>query len=409
MRISTALFAGFLASAAVAQEAVTVTTAPGYTQQLWYSLVNGTQGTAALNEWDLAFEINGGFTAGVLVNTAAGAHVYQAPYAVADWATLDTAGLASGWTELQNSDTSWSTGALNQYISGEFDLGWGVYNMVTHVVAGDSIFVLHTAAGEWKKLRIDALSAGVYGFTYAALDGSLEHSATIAKSDYTGKDFAYWNIANNAAIDREPLSEQWDMLFTKYITNIGIWYGVTGVLQNKGVHIAQVGGVPPAEASWEGATYSSLINTIGYDWKYFDMENFEYVIDDSLTYFVQDVPGNLWKVVFTGFGGSATGDISFTKELVSAAGIAEQAPQGQVVVYPNPVSNGSTQLVLNVPSTRADIAVYDLSGKQVIHTAVTGLTPLAVRTLDVSGLTAGTYVVRVTHAGGVLTSKLIVQ
>ncbi|HEX2616192.1 MAG TPA: T9SS type A sorting domain-containing protein [Flavobacteriales bacterium] len=411
MRISTALLSALLFSAAQAQETVTVTTTPGYAEQLWYSLADGPQGHAAANQWDLAFEINGGFTVSVQVNTAIGERVFQSPYTVAQWAQVDTLGMAAGWPALIGSDTSWSYGALNQNISGEFDLGWGSYNMATHVVVGDSVFVLQLANGDWKKLRIDALATGVYTFTYSALDGSSEHTGTIAKADYTGKNFAYWNMSTNAVIDREPQTGSWDLLFTKYTTLLGpgMPYGVTGALQNKGVSVAQVNDLPPAEATHEGQTYASAINTIGYDWKYFDMTNMVYVIDDSLTYFVKDLPGNLWKVVFTEFGGGATGDITFTKELISAVGIDEPAPAGQVVLYPNPVENGQVQLVLDVPATQADVAVFDLTGKQVAGARFGSITPLAVRTLDVSTLAPGTYAVRVQHAQGQLVSKLVVR
>ncbi|MFT3885823.1 MAG: T9SS type A sorting domain-containing protein [Flavobacteriales bacterium] len=409
MRITTALFSALLFSAAQAQETVTVSLTPGSAEQLWYSLTDGTQGHTALAGWDLAFEINGGSNAAVLVNTAGQDHVYQSPYTVAQWDALDTNGLADSWVELQNSDTTWSVGALNQNLNGPFDLGWGVYNMATHVVAGDSIFVVKLSNGDWKKLRVDGLSSGTYTFTYADLDGGMEQTGSITKSNYPGKNFAYWSMTTNAAIDREPVSSSWDLLFTKYYTDLGImWYSVTGVLQNKGVEVAQVGGVPPSEASPDGAVYSTDIHTIGHDWKNYSFSAGAYVVSDTLTYFVKDVHSNLWKVVFTAFT-SSTGDFTFTKELVGHTGITEQAAAGQVVVYPNPVSNGQAQLVLDVPATQADVLVYDLSGKQVISTRFGGLTPLTVRSMDVSALTAGTYVLRVQHAQGAIISKLIVQ
>src|SRR5262245_1214944 len=82
---------------------ITVTTGAGNAQQTWFNLLNEPATTRPLAEWDLAFEINGGFNAGVLVNTAKGMKVYQAPYTMADWASVDTNGLAAGWTELHNS------------------------------------------------------------------------------------------------------------------------------------------------------------------------------------------------------------------------------------------------------------------------------------------------------------------
>ena len=397
-------------STAVAAQ-ITVTTGPGNQQQSFFNLLNETATTRALAEWDLAFEINGGFSAGVLVNTARGTKVYQSPFAIGDWASLDTNELAASWPELQNSDTSWSWGALNQGISGEFDLGWGIYNMITHVVAGDSIQVLKTAGGAWKKLRIDALAGGIYSFTYADLDGSAQHSGSIVKGDYAGKNFAYWSFDTNAAVDREPLSADWDLLFTKYITNVGIWYGVTGVLQNKGVAVVRVAGVPPAEATDPFSTaFDPYINTIGYDWKSFDMGTFTYVIDDSLTYFVKDVPGNVWKIVFTAYGGSSTGDISFTKDLISAAAIDDRANMAQVfAIHPNPVLGGAARFVVDVPASGAVLSILDVNGRMVKEEAFAGGTGFTAITIDLSGTTPGMYNALLRSGTSISTAKFIVE
>jgi hypothetical protein len=390
---------------------ITVTTAPGNQEQTFFKLSDETATTRPQAEWDLAFEINGGFSAGVLVNTAKGMLVYQAPYAVADWNTVDTNGLASSWTELQNSDTSWSWGALNQGISGEFDLGWGIYNMITHVVVGDSIYVVKTSAGDWKKLRIDALGAGTYSFTYAALDGSAPQTGSIAKADYTGKNFAYWSFDTNAAVDREPLSADWDLVFTKYITNVGMWYGVTGALQNKGVGVVQVNGLPPDEVTdpWASA-FDPLINTIGYDWKVFDMGTFTYVIDDSLIYFVKDIPGNVWKIVFTAYGGSSTGDITFTKDLMSAAGVTENPQSAQLFsVFPNPVTGGSAQIVIDAPAGKADLTIMDMNGRTVKQDVFSNAGGLTGRIIDLRGMAPGLYTLRLDYGSSISSTRLAIE
>lgn len=369
---------------------ITVTTGPGNGQQAWFNLLNETTTARPLAEWDLAFEINGGFSAGVLVNTAKGHKVYQAPYTVADFAVVDTTGMALGWAQLQNSDTAWGAGTLNQHISGELDLGWGVYNMITHVVVGDSVFVVKKSDGTCVKIKIDALSGGTYTFTTANLDGSGEVNGSIAKADYPERNFAYWSFDTNAALDREPANDGWDLLFTKYLTDVGIWYGVTGVLHNKQVEVARVDDAPSgANADPWAVGFDHRINTIGSDWKYFDMGTFTYVIDDSLTYFVKDVPGNVWKIVFTAFGGAATGDITFTKELLSAATIPEPtATDAPLLAWPNP-AHGTASVLVDVASLNAELSLVDRTGRVVRSERVAA--GLQVRTLDLAGLPAGLY------------------
>ncbi len=395
---------------ASAQTTVTVTTGPGIAQQTWYKLTTDAVTSAALAEWDIAFEINGGFNAGILANTQKGLQVFQSPYSVADWTTLDTTGMAAGWTVLHNSDKDWSLGALNSDVDlDNYNLGWGIYNTVTHVVAGDSIYVVRLTSGDVKKLRIDALSAGTYNFTYANIDGSDEQVHAVAKADYVGKNYTYWSMATNSALDREPAAADWDFVFGKYITDIGQWYGVTGVLQNKGVEVVQVGGTLPADATMDWTAFDTTISAIGYDWKAFDMNIFQYVVDDSLTYFVKDIPGNLWKVIFTGFGGSTTGDITFTKELLSATGVNETTKANTFVIYPNPALDGMVNVVIDATQSTGNLSVIDLSGKIVRQEMLNGLNGLSTRTIDIAGLSAGVYTMQFASNNVSMFSKLIVR
>ena len=38
-----------------------------------------------------------------------------------------------------------------------FDMGWGIYSMITHHVTGDSLYAIKTVGGDWKKLWIQKL------------------------------------------------------------------------------------------------------------------------------------------------------------------------------------------------------------------------------------------------------------
>ncbi len=403
MRALLLLPAALLLAQASAQTPVTVSIAPGYAEQVWYSLGNGVVATAPKDNWDLAFEIDG-FTASILVNTQkAGVEVVKSPFAIADWNSVDTTGLAT-WPRAHNSDTSWSFGALNQGpFADEFDLGWGNYNMITHVVAGDSIFLVHLGTGTWRKLRIDGLATGTYAFTHANLDGSDELTGQIVKSAYANKNFVYWDLGTNTLVDREPAKDSWDLSFVKYIAFIPQPYGVTGVLQNKGVEAVGMDGMLPADADWTNVPFSAHINTIGFGWKSFDMQNMQWVIEDSLSYFVKDLAGNVWQLVFTGFGGSATGDISFTQELVSATGLAEQAPAAALHAWPNPTADG--RVCIDAVGARVlGIDVLDASGRQVMGLGATGGSTVV---LDLGALGAGTYTVRLRTDRGTAHTRVL--
>lgn len=411
MKHFTLLASLLFASGIAAQTTVTINTAAGNADQVFYNLLTDAQTTAPLAEWDLAFEISG-FSSSILVNTAKGHKVYHTGVAVADWATL-TAPNEGSWHELNNSETNWSEGALtygSTINDGGFNLGWGTYNMTTHTVAGTEVYALNLGGTTWKKLRIDGLAAGTYNFTYADLDGSAEVTGTLVKSGFTGKVFGYWDMTNNVAVDREPAATDWDLVFTKYISDLGVmWYGVAGVLQNPVVEVAQLDGVDPVASDWLDADgqFSADINMIGSDWKSFTGGQYVYVEDRA--YFVKDVAGNVWKLIFTEYGGSATGTMTFTKELASLTSVNEVGFAGTAVVYPNPVEGGVAQLLLDVPAADAFVTVHDLSGKQVHADRIGGIAPMSVHTLDLSTLATGSYVLRVQHAAGVVTSKVIVR
>ncbi|HEY0978330.1 MAG TPA: T9SS type A sorting domain-containing protein, partial [Flavobacteriales bacterium] len=221
-----------------------------------------------------------------------------------------------------------------------------------------------------------------------------------------------WNLLTNEAVDREPLTADWDLLFTRYMSNVmGTMYAVAGVLQNKTVEVAQLDAVDPSAAVAADAAgfYSADMNIIGSDWKSYNIDAGAYEYVEDRAYFVRAVDGAVWKLIFTAYGGGATGAMTFTKELMSATDIADAAANGTAVVYPNPVSGATVNLLLDVPSSNVMMEVYDLTGKRLMNRNVTGLSAMSVRTLDISALTPGAYVVRFVHGKGIATTKLIVE
>jgi hypothetical protein len=411
MRLATLSSALLLALTVAAQTTVTVSTAPGNADQVFYSLQNGEQATAPLAEWDLAFEITG-FTSSILVNTAKGLLVYETPAPFSAWESVNAPDEAN-WTLIHNSETTWSVGALNHGNNLEqpdgFDLGWGTYNIITHTIAGTKIYVIDDGQGNYRKLRINSLLSGTYDFTYADLDGSNEVNGTLSKQAYLGRNFGYWSMATNSAIDREPPTSTWELLFTKYIGFIPGPYALAGVLHNKNIEVLQVDGVPTGLADpWSG-DYSAEINTIGADWKSFNMNTFSWEYAEDRCYFVKDHAGNIWKLIFIAYGGAANGQMTFTQELVSATSVQEGIADMGFTVYPNPVRDGRVQLVLDAPLSTVDMLVYDASGRVVMTERLNGLGGLEVRTLDVARLRSGLYTIRLQGDGVLATTRLVVE
>lgn len=402
MRYLTLPIIAALALSAAGQ--VTVTTAPANAQQTYYSLADGVVGSNTLADWDLAFELTG-ITGSILLNTAKGHKLYKAPYAIAQWSSIDTTGLAATWPQQHNSETNWSSGAFNQGLTANpFDLGWGIYNFQTHNITGDSCFVMQLNGGAWKKLRIDAFTAATnaFNFTWSDLDGGNEQSGSLTRSAFPGKNFGYYSLTSNSTLDLEPVSADWDLLFTKYIGYVTqpfpAMYPVAGVLQNKLVEAIQVDGVPTANATFWGQSFNPDINIIGYDWKSFNQGTFTWEYAQDRTYFVKDHAGDIYKLVFTAYGGSANGNMTFNQELVGEAGVDESGRSIALVIAPNPVVSMAS-IIVSADADAATLSVMDINGRTVMQQPITGLHGLVQRPLDMSALPAGLYIARVQGEG----------
>ena len=229
---------------------------------------------------------------------------------------FDTTGIGS-WPLLTNSYESWSVGAFNQGrdVNDPADFGWGNYNLATHLIEGDSIYILKTVQGNYKAISIDGLASGVFTITYSDLDGGNKTTKLLDRSPYGAKNFFYYSLDSEIEKDLEPITDNWDILFTKYLISFpGFgFYPVTGVLHNRNVRVSQVekdSGVSASVTDTIQFPLSDNISTIGYDWKDAGPQGIR--VFDTLTYFVRDQYYNINELRFTGYSGSGTGKIFFT-------------------------------------------------------------------------------------------------
>lgn len=368
-----------------AQVSDSVSLGSGYLNESYYSLQDGEVTNIANNTWDLAFDVSN-FGASIRANRFT--EVYLYPGIIADWELLDTFGI-TGWTRVYNSDESWDLGALNTFAdpADPTDLGWGIYNTSTHIIEGSQLFVAKLQSGNYKKFFIETLGSGAYTLKSSFLDNTELLTTVITKASYADLNFIHYSLESNAIISREPSKHTWDIVFSNYHSEIApdTHYGVTGVLSNKGVTVLEVEDVPTDEADFD-ALFSETINTIGHDWKAFNMESFAYDVTDSLTYFVFTNNEDVWKILFTGFSGSSNGKIYFTKELMSSAGITE-FEQTEVLIFPNPSAN---YIQINTESEIDQIRIYNINGK-VVYQSASLLSKMLM--VDVMNYPNGNYIV----------------
>jgi len=228
---------------------------------------------------------------------------------------FDTSNLNS-WPVLTNSYESWSKGAFdkNRDPNNPADFGWGYYEVTTHLIEGDSIYVLKTHNGEYKAVSIENIASGVYSLVFSNLDGSDKTKKKLDRSPYGDKNFFYYSLAADEIKNLEPPTGDWDIVFSKYLTMFPGFgaYPVAGVLSNRGVEVSQVEFEQEESYSIDDTTefpWSTNISTIGYDWKSSGQGGT--VIHDTLVYFVRDQFGNINELKFTDYGGAGTGKMEF--------------------------------------------------------------------------------------------------
>lgn len=391
----------------------TASTRATYSHHCFYQLGTGDTTQVARADWDLAFEVTGQGS-GIRLNGTLGHTLYQYPNGgVNDWTTLDTTGMSTTWPTHFDSDTSWSIGAFNRTTDNNFDVGWGTYNMVNHSVVGDSIYVIKLSNSSYKKIWIQSLAGGSYTFRHADLDNQNDTTQTVVKSNFPDQYFAYYSFDLLSARALGPVKTEWDLVFTSYLTELqpGMSYGVSGVLTNPALQAAEVSNVDPLTADWTTATFTSNISTIGYDWKSFNMQTFTYDIQDSLVYFVQDQASNVWRIVFTGFGGSSTGNFYFGTSLVPLAQEGPVAQTAQLTTYPNPSQGGTTQLIVSTKENLQDaqVSLFDMQGRMVQQGAPFNMQPgLHQFPLSLEGLNSGVYLLRLSHKAGSTQTRVVV-
>jgi Secretion system C-terminal sorting domain len=415
LTLTIAIACSFISLSSTAQTvSETISIQPGYTNQVFYSMNAGEVSNITNTDWDIAFQLRG-FAASILVNSKNNVKLWKANKDISQWGSMmssDSTGVVNNPAyELMNSDTSWDFGAFNRTNdpNNAFDLGWGTYDFVTHIISGDSVYFIKVGPTDFRKIKIESLASGTYNFRFANLDGTNEIIVALAKSAFQGKFFAYYSLVNNVSIDREPIYNAWDLTFCQYLAIDPVVYKVTGVLSNDSVFVEKAYPVDVNTATAGANATSEFMNAIGYDWKAYDLNLMSWIISDSLVYFVTDRQNAVWKVVFTGFDGATTGNYYFDKSPAVPTGLIENSSIKTFGLYPNPAhDNVRLMLQMSQPGNTI-ISLVDMKGSIVQTLSTTLQSGVQSVDLDVSSLMSGLYQVVVRQGSDIQTSRLLVD
>jgi hypothetical protein len=291
----------------------------GYANDIYYSLANGVVKITPRNNWDLAFSTPFR-TASIFINSGNGDSLFLwNGGTIADFNTASGL-IYSGNKSTNLDDTSWfNNSAFEQgmNLSNPYDAGWGLYNINTHDVDGDSVYILKLSDGSYKKIAIlnKLGSDHSYTFVIANLEsGAPIDTVKIETSAYTARNFVYYAVSNKQIIyDREPENTTWDFVFTRYDCRIAFYPIVSGILTNEGVSSAKLSGADTTKA-FNQVSYTKKLTGIGFDWKYFNNNTYTYDIVNPY-YFVKTLNNHYYKIKFESFDYTA-GRTNFVKTLV---------------------------------------------------------------------------------------------
>lgn len=379
----------------------TIDLTASYENDVYYDLTDASGEEEEAKNWHLAFGLGNG-DATIHFQDSWGNKLYRTTFDVADWATIDTTGI-SVLTPLTNSTETWGVGALNQDPvdpSSGFDLGWGSYDLVTHHVNGSAVYIAEID-GEYYKLFINHLKAGKYTFQYEKMTtGSTLVSKTITKADYSDRRLIHFNLVDDQVFEREPEMDEWQFVIGKYIDFAPTVYPVVGVRTRAGIEVAQVENTDPENVDYSTLTFGTEINTVGYDWKTFNMGTFSFDLTEDLSYVLREEDGTLHHFYFSDYEGSSTGIV---KLMYKAAAVSVEEIEGNntILLASNPVLiNESVKLNLE---NCLQVQVFDQLGNLVESMQNPGSETL------LSFSKSGLYMIQAVFQNESVVEKLIVQ
>jgi|AntRauTorckE5430_2_1112549.scaffolds.fasta_scaffold00684_4 hypothetical protein len=389
----------------------------GYSDQVYYKLSSQAETVFTADVWDVAFYRASNFDLGVRVNDGISIQVYEVANTPEGYGTVDVTD-QSAWSKLHNDDTTWNNGAfMNTSLTGPLAFGFGTYDPENNTVVGDIVFVLKYPDGSYKKFFIETYASG-YTFKFSSWDGSAwsaDTNVTIPNSNNQNNIFNYYSLQSQSEVIAEPAASDWDFIFRKYDTFLnqpppGQYYNVAGVLHNPNIEVAE-NDEPNGIPANPDLTYSDDINTIGYDWKAFGTSGF--VVNSDRAFYIKYTDNTIYRLTFTAFSGSSSGDLSFVFNDVTTSlsieGVSENVSFG---IYPNPSADKQINLIYDVNTlntTNNNVAIYSTTGQMVFQSELKSNSGFYNKSLDLSSLSGGVYILKFTSGEFTTTKKIILN
>lgn len=266
-----------------------------YNAEIYYSfLTKKNVSTIAKHSWDISLSGNAA-NPFIALNTSKSMYAYKTD--------------KSSLTEIM--DTIGKLGLqLNDYPCGSADS-----LALTGILTNKLVYIVDLGVDEnYQKAGFLLLKASIvsqgYFIEYSNINGNNYNSITIPFDE--ASNLVFFNFKTRAVFP-EPKIPEWDILMTQYqhvYYDPFQTYAVVGCLINQStMQACEYKGdkaFNEIQASDTlGTKFSGRRNIIGFGWKYFDLNNNQYIISTKKTYFLKRNTGNIYKLHFIGFYNSS--------------------------------------------------------------------------------------------------------
>jgi hypothetical protein len=404
---------------------------PGYATQVFYDIKTGTKSTTMVNNWDIAHTSVSRDNC-IRANHMSGLRVFQYPKGKTDaWTSFDTTGWAS-WNPLWNDIHDHNKGAFILHTDlPKWKFGWGTYDVNTKEVTGDSLYLLAwagAAPGTFSKFvkfwPVIQKANGDLIFKYANLDGSGETTDTLFQTSGTGKMYKYFKFTGSTKPDREPISTDWDITFSRYyeltanpMTGLPEMYPVMGIESKRGTRTAKVFGKPfnslQPDSNWLVGDYTKSFKNdltgIGSNWKTFSGA---WALSDTMSYLIERIrtaDTTYWLLNMTGFSGTGSGKIIFNRMALRNRLSVKNQRFGTVKVFPNPASK-SVYLTMDLPQTKTcEVSIKSLNGKTLVSKTIQTQAAWNAYSIPLNDIPSGIYLLQIQSGKESMSHKLAID
>lgn len=262
-----------------------------YKYQIYFDLkTNTVVGQNLKSAWDLGFEAapEGNH---IILNGSKAMYAFDTEETDFNSVT-DTLGFMAGrsWDE--------PSGNLDSTAVGE----WEGTNHVYIIDRGYNENGIHQG---FRKIVFESVDQDSYHVKFAALNGTGLTNLTFDKDN--AYNFAFLSFTTSGTVMIEPPKADWDLVFTQYVHVFYepelTTYLVTGCLLNHSGTRSVYDGVSLfSDISFNDIpnySFTSAVNTIGYEWKEFDGTN--YIVHSEKNYIIEDREGLHYKLHFIDF------------------------------------------------------------------------------------------------------------